>query len=102
MGKPRGIDIKEKKMTLPLIHALNQASWKDRRRIIRTIKKHSDEPERVQEVLRFVRESEGIAYAEAAMHRYRDEAFGLLHQLPASEARSGLEQLVNFVVDRTH
>ncbi len=102
VGKPRGIDIKEKKMTLPLIHALNQSSRSERRRMIRTIKNHSDNPERVEEVLRFVRESEGIAYAEAAMLRYRDEAFALLHGLPPSEARHGLEQLVNYVVDRVH
>ncbi|CAH0999154.1 Octaprenyl diphosphate synthase [Neolewinella maritima] len=102
VGKPRGIDIKEKKMTLPLIHALNQASRGDRRRMIRTIKKHSDEPQRVAEVLAFVRDSAGIAYAEAAMYRYRDEAFGLLHQLPDSPARMGLEQLVNYVVDRVY
>ncbi|WP_116107558.1 polyprenyl synthetase family protein [Lewinella sp. IMCC34191] len=102
IGKPLGIDIKEKKMTLPLIHALNQASRSDRRRMIRSIKKYSTDPKRVQEVLQFVRNSEGITYAEAAMHRYRDEAFELLRQLPPSEARTGLEQLVNFVVDRTH
>ncbi|WP_116126488.1 polyprenyl synthetase family protein [Lewinella sp. IMCC34183] len=102
VGKPRGIDIKEKKMTLPLIHALNRAPRAERRRVIRNIKKHSDEPERVQEVLRFVRESEGIAYAEAAMYRYRDEAFELLRELPPSEARACLEQLVNYVVDREY
>ncbi|MBB4081068.1 octaprenyl-diphosphate synthase [Lewinella aquimaris] len=102
VGKPRGIDIKEKKMTLPLIHALNQASRSDRRRMIRNIKKHSDEPERVREVLEFVRKSAGIAYAERAMHRYRDEAFTLLRQLPESPAREGLEQLVNYVVNRSY
>ena len=102
VGKPLGIDIKEKKMTLPLIHALNRAGRADRRRMIRSIKKYSNDPQRVAEVLDFVRASEGIAYAEAAMHRHRDEAFALLHQLPPSTARTGLEQLVNFVVDRTH
>ena len=102
VGKPRGIDIKEKKMTLPLIHALNQAPKRIRRRMIRTIKKHSDEPGRVAEVLDFVRASEGIDYATAAMHRYRDEAFALLHRLPESNARRGLEQLVNYVVDRAY
>ena len=102
VGKPLGIDIKEKKMTLPLIHALNQAGGSERRLIIRNIKKYSDDPGRVEQVLHFVRESEGIAYAEAAMYRYRDEAFALLHRLPPSAARDGLEQLVNFVVDRTH
>lgn len=102
VGKPRGIDIREKKMTLPLIHALNQAPRRERRRMIRSIKKYSDDPERVQEVLRFVRDSEGIAYAEAAMYRYRDEAFALLRDLPPSPARDGLEQLVNYVVDRAY
>jgi octaprenyl-diphosphate synthase len=102
IGKPLGIDIKEKKMTLPLIHALNQASSADRRRIIRLIKKHSDKPEKVAEVIRFVHESEGLAYAEKAMYRYRDEAFELLHQLPESPARLALEELVNYVVERKY
>lgn len=102
VGKPRGIDIKEKKMTLPLIHALNQAPKSVRRRMIRTIKKYSDRPERVQEVIAFVRNSEGLTYAETAMQHYRDEAFELLHQLPESPARDGLEQLVNYVVDRKY
>lgn len=102
VGKPLGIDIKEKKMTLPLIHALNQATAGERRRIIRTIKKYSDKPEKVAEVIKFVHESEGIPYAEAAMYRYRDEAFALLHQLPRTPARDGLEELVNYVVDRKY
>lgn len=102
VGKPLGIDIKEKKMTLPLIHALNQAPAGERRRIIRTIKKYSDKPEKVAEVIKFVHESEGIPYAEKAMHRYRDEAFALLHQLPHTPARDGLEELVNYVVDRKY
>ncbi|SER31612.1 polyprenyl synthetase family protein [Neolewinella agarilytica] len=102
VGKPRGIDIKEKKMTLPLIHALNQADPSDRRRIIRLIKKYSDKPEKVAEVIRFVHESEGLAYAEKAMYRYRDEAFELLHQLPESPARLALEELVNYVVERKY
>lgn len=102
VGKPRGIDIKEKKMTLPLIHALNQASASDRRRIIRLIKKYSDKPEKVAEVIKFVHESKGLAYAEKAMHKYRDEAFELLHQLPESPARVALEELVNYVVERKY
>ena len=102
VGKPLGIDIKEKKMTLPLIHALNTAGGGERRRIIRTIKKYAHKPEKVAEVIAFVHASEGIAYAEAAMHRYRDEAFALLHQLPVSPAREGLEALVNYVVDRKY
>ena len=89
-------------MTLPLIHALNQAPGSTRRKIIRTIKKYSDKPDKVAEVIRFVHESDGIAYATAAMHRYRDEAFELLHQLPDTPSRTGLEELVNYVVDRKY
>ncbi|MEO0732337.1 MAG: polyprenyl synthetase family protein [Bacteroidota bacterium] len=102
VGKPRGIDIKEKKMTLPLIHALNQAARGERRRIIRLIKKHSDDPVKVAEVIEFVHASDGLAYAEAAMLRYRDEAFALLRQLPESDSRTGLEELVNYVVERKY
>lgn len=102
VGKPRGIDIKEKKMTLPLIHALSQTSSSEKRRIIRLIKKHNDKPEKVAEVIRFVRESEGLQYAEKAMLQYRDEAFTLLHQLPESDSRAALEDLVNYVVDRKY
>ncbi len=100
VGKPRGIDIKEKKMTLPLIHALNEAKPSVRRRMIRTIKRHSDKPERVAEVIDFVRSGSGLAYAEAAMLRYRDEAFLLLEQLPESPSRAALAELVNYVVER--
>ncbi|MFT5999512.1 MAG: octaprenyl-diphosphate synthase [Neolewinella sp.] len=102
VGKPLGIDIKEKKMTLPLIHALNQAPASERKRIIRLIKKHSDKKDKVAEVIRFVHESEGLAYANAAMMRYRDEAFALLRQMPESESRDSLEALVNYVVERKY
>ncbi|MEM1357838.1 MAG: polyprenyl synthetase family protein [Bacteroidota bacterium] len=102
IGKPRGIDIKEKKMTLPLIHALSQAAKSQRKHIIRLIKKHSEEPEKVAEVIRFVHDSDGLAYAEKAMYDYRDQAFKLLHQLPPSASRDGLEALVNYVVERKY
>lgn len=100
VGKPRGIDIKEKKMTLPLIHALNKASRADRRRIINIVRRKSDQPEKVKEVIDFVNSSEGIAYAKEAMYRYRAEAFEILHQFPDSESRQALEDLVVFVTDR--
>lgn len=100
VGKPRGIDIKEKKMTLPLIHALKKANRSDRRRIISIIKHKSDQPAKVKEVIDFVNDSEGIAYAKAVMYQYRKEAFEILHQFPDSEARQALEDLVVFVTDR--
>ncbi len=100
VGKPLGIDIKEKKMTLPLIFALQQASNNQKRHIIRLIKHHSEDKAKVAEVIDFVRQSGGLAYATEAMHRYRQEAFALLHELPLSPARTALEDLVNYVVDR--
>ncbi|TXB64471.1 polyprenyl synthetase family protein [Phaeodactylibacter luteus] len=100
VGKPLGIDIKEKKMTLPLIYALEKAPVKERRHIIRTIKKYSDQPEKVREVVDFVRNSGGLAYAEKAMARYRSEAFELLREFPQSESRQSLEDLVTFVTER--
>lgn len=100
VGKPLGIDIKEKKMTLPLIYALNEASSSDRRRMIKLVKRHSDNPERVAEVIEFVRNSGGLQYAEEVMQRFRGEAFELLRQLPQTSSRDALEELVNYVVDR--
>lgn len=100
IGKPKGIDIKEKKMTLPLIYALRHASNKDKKYYINIVKRHNDKPDKVQEVIEFVRKSGGIEYAKKAMLAYRTEAFDLLHQLPNSEARQSLEDLVIFVTDR--
>lgn len=100
IGKPTGIDIKEKKMTLPLIHALNRASYRERKRIINLVRNHNEEPARVNEVIRFVLDSEGIPYAQQKMMQYRDEALALLHTFPESPSRSSLELLVNYTVDR--
>jgi octaprenyl-diphosphate synthase len=85
IGKPLGIDIKEKKMTLPLIHALAQAERSERRRILSIIRNESHKAERVAEVIRFVRESGGIEYARKAMYAYRQEAFDLLDLAPESD-----------------
>lgn len=100
VGKPLGIDIKEKKMTLPLIHALQQTDKKTRRYIINTIKRHNEKPDKVREVIDFVLNSDGIEYAQKAMLQYRAEAFELLHTFPDSPARQSLEELVKFVTDR--
>ncbi|MEM9886149.1 MAG: polyprenyl synthetase family protein [Bacteroidota bacterium] len=100
IGKPKGIDIKEKKMTLPLIYALEKASRAEKRRIINTIKRHNTNKKKVKEVIEFVLESGGIEYSKKVMYDYKKQAFHLLHQLPFSPAREALEDLVNFVVDR--
>lgn len=100
IGKPRGIDIKEKKMTLPLIYALQHASSSDRRRIINIVKRYSTQPDKVQEVIEFVIGSGGIEYTKQAMYDYREQAFKILHTFPDVPARQSLEDLVIFVTDR--
>ncbi len=100
VGKPLGIDIKEKKMTLPVIYALEHATRSDRRRIINLIKKHSDKKDKVNEVIAYVRESGGLEYASKIMFQYRDDALEILRSFPPSEARNSMEQLVLFVTDR--
>lgn len=100
VGKPLGIDIKEKKMTLPLIHALAHAERSERRRILNIVRNESHKTEKVAEVIRFVRESGGIEYAREAMYRFRQEAFDLLETAPASEARQAMRDLLVFVTER--
>jgi len=100
IGKPTGIDIKEKKMTLPLIYALNQSTQKEKRYIINIVKNHNEEPKRVAEVVDFVFEKGGIAYAEKIMNEYKDKALALLATFPASESRDSLAKLVTYTTNR--
>jgi octaprenyl-diphosphate synthase len=100
VGKPLGIDIKEKKMTLPLIFALNQAAKAERDYIINNVKRHNEKPEKVAEVIDFVRKSGGLNYAQEVMLRYRADAVELLRGFPDSEVRNSMEQLIYFVTDR--
>ena len=100
VGKPLGIDIQEKKLTLPLIFALDNSPNGDKKRIIRLIKKYNDRPEKVKEVIEFVRHSGGIDYAKKAMEEYSQKAFDILNTFPASPARQALKDLVIFVTKR--
>ena len=102
IGKPRGIDIKEKKMTLPLIHALNHTDKRTKKHIIKSIKKKSTDPRVVQEVISFVKDSGGLQYASQVMHQYKDQARALLQGFPDTVARQSMLQLVDFVIDREH
>src|SRR5690606_27999675 len=94
VGKPRGIDIREKKITLPLIYSLNKAGKAQRKKVIGIVKNHAEDASKVQEVIEFVRTSGGLQYAAEVMNRFQEEAFELLHQFPASGNRDSLEQLV--------
>ena len=100
IGKPTGIDIKEQKMTLPLIHVLNNASKKDKRWLINSIKNKNKDTKRVKEVIAFVKSNGGLDYATNKMKQYQDEALQILQKYPESEYRNSLELMVNYVIDR--
>lgn len=100
IGKPTGIDIKEQKMTLPLIYALNHCTKKEKNWVINSIKNHNKDKQRVKEVISFVKEKGGLDYAVSKMLEYRDEALELLSIYPESDYKAALELMVNYVVDR--
>jgi octaprenyl-diphosphate synthase len=100
IGKPVGIDIKEKKMTLPLIYSLSKASWIEKRRIISIVKNNSEDPKKVKRVIDFVKQSGGIDYANQKMKEYFDQAMRILESLPASDYKTSLVDLVQFTIDR--
>ncbi|MBK8347527.1 MAG: polyprenyl synthetase family protein [Saprospiraceae bacterium] len=102
IGKPRGIDIKEKKMTLPLIYSLNNTDKSTRNKIINYIKNESQNDERVKEVISFVKSMDGLQYAEKVMNGYTDDAIEILKTFPESDARNSLEQLVYFFTTRSN
>jgi octaprenyl-diphosphate synthase len=102
IGKPVGIDIKEKKMTLPLIYALSKSGWMERRRIISIIKNESEKPKKVKEVIAYVKQSGGIEYAIAAMNKFHQEALTIINTLPESSYRKSLVQLVQYTIDRNN
>lgn len=101
IGKPRGIDIKERKMTLPLIYALNNADSANRRRIINIVKNQNDQPEKVLEVINFVKQSGGLIYTEKVMNQFKSEALDLLSALPQGEASASLMKLIDYTINRT-
>lgn len=101
IGKPRGIDIKEKKMTLPLIYALNKSSKLERKRIKKLVKRAERKPKLVNDVIEFVKASGGIDYAISVMENYHQKAKNILQTLPDSEYRTSLEDLVQFTIERT-
>ncbi|MEE9461965.1 MAG: polyprenyl synthetase family protein [Bacteroidales bacterium] len=100
IGKPTGNDIKEKKFTLPLIHALEVCPEKERKHIIRIIRRHNNNASKVQEVIAFARSYEGLEYSEKLMLDYRDEAIGILAEMPDNQHSKSLQDLVNYVVVR--
>ena len=102
VGKPTGNDIKEKKLTLPLIYTLNNIDKPTRRQIIYIIKNQNKNPEKIKFVINKVTEAGGIEYAVQKMNDYKSEAMKILFEFPQSEIRSGLAELVDFVTDRKY
>ncbi|MCQ6960008.1 polyprenyl synthetase family protein [Mucilaginibacter aquariorum] len=100
VGKPLGIDIKEKKVTLPLIYALNNSESSEKKRMIQLVKNHNDDPKKITEIINFVKQKGGLEYSETQMKKYQEEAFAILDTFPAGEAKTGLEQLVRFTTER--
>ena len=100
IGKPLGIDIREKKMTLPLIYTLQNAGWSDKRRLINIVRRHNENRKKVNEVISYVKDHGGIEYATDVMNRYVSEAMEMLDQFPDSAYRTSLSDLVRFTIDR--
>ncbi|TXD54021.1 MULTISPECIES: polyprenyl synthetase family protein [unclassified Polaribacter] len=100
IGKPTGIDIKEQKMTLPLIHTLNNCSKKEKAWIINSIKKYNKDKVRVKEVIAFVKQNGGIEYTTAKMNSYKNKALAILQNYPESPYRASLLQMIDYVVER--
>lgn len=100
IGKPTGIDIKEQKMTLPLIYTLNNCSKKDKKWLINSVKNHNKNKKRVKEVIAFVKQNGGIEYTISKMTSYQAKAIEILDKYPNSIYKTSLLQMVNFVIER--
>jgi octaprenyl-diphosphate synthase len=100
IGKPTGIDIQEKKMTLPLIYALQQSDKKERAEMINIVKRHNTDSEKVKSLVARVIEKGGVDYAMKKMEFFRDEALKILAKFPDSEAKTSLHALVDYTINR--
>ncbi|SNR80098.1 polyprenyl synthetase family protein [Lutibacter flavus] len=100
IGKPTGIDIKEQKMTLPLIYTLNNCSKKDKKWLINSVKNHNKDKKRVKEVISFVKEKGGIEYTISKMEEYKIKALEILNTYPDSPYKESLVIMVNYVIER--
>ncbi|MCD6366770.1 MAG: polyprenyl synthetase family protein, partial [Bacteroidales bacterium] len=100
IGKPSGNDIKEKKLTLPIIHVLKNASGSDRKRILSIVKRQNKNKKKVQEVVSFVIKNGGLEYSTNKMYEFKSMALDILAEMPENESKKSLEELVNYVVIR--
>ena len=102
IGKPIGIDIKDKKMTLPLIHVINKVSVNDRNWILNTIKKHNKNKTKVKQLISFVKEKGGVEYAKKVMINYKSKALNMILEFPKNDYRESLEFMLDYVIERKY
>jgi len=100
LGKPTGNDIKEKKLTLPLIYSLENASPGQKTSILRLIRHHNKNSQKVRDVIRFVKETGGIEYSEQRMNEYKNKALDILNEFPESDSRLSLQKLAMYTASR--
>ena len=100
IGKPTGIDIKEQKMTLPLIYTLNVLNKAEKKALINIVKNKNKNKAKVQELIKIVKEKGGLDFAVNIMESYRKEALEILFNFPKSEYRDALELMLNYVIER--
>jgi octaprenyl-diphosphate synthase len=101
-GKPSGNDIKEKKMTLPLIYAINQCDYSERRKILKIVGNSKKNNDKVLQVVNFVKDKGGLEYSENKMNEYKQKALDILNKYPSSEAKTNLSALVNYIAVRNN
>tara|TARA_B100000768_G_scaffold121728_1_gene112708 strand:- start:5159 stop:6136 length:978 start_codon:yes stop_codon:yes gene_type:complete len=102
IGKPTGIDLKEKKLTLPVIYSLNNSSTSKKRWLINCIKNHNDDKKVVKEVIKYVKESGGIDYTISKLKLFQKEALECLNEYPDNQYKKSLIKLVNYVIEREY
>jgi len=100
IGKPTGIDIREQKMTLPLIYTLNKVDSRSKNKIINTVKNHHKDDKKIAEIIKLVIENGGLEYAEKVMINYQKEALDILSDFPKNKYRDALQKLVEYVINR--
>ena len=100
IGKPKGIDVKDKKLTLPIIYSLNNVSYNQKKRIINTVKKDYDNGDKIVELYNIVKSCGGIEYSKKIMKKYHDKAISILNEFENSEAKDSLMLLLKFIISR--
>ncbi len=101
IGKPTGIDIREKKLTLPIIHVLEKSSASERKNLLKQVKNHRGEKQKIQKIIDYVVDNGGVSYAEEKMNDLISEADKLLDSFPVSESQEALRRLLYFLSNRS-